>query len=395
MFPASYQFEIVCHVELGEQQVYNHLMPLALHPNVSKIWLVRSQPLKSCRLPKSEHLSVASRFKLVRLLRGLACCLWLAAARRNCVFVSFNPIPYGLIGMVAALAFGRPYHLGFIGTDWHSDMTRFPWKLLSAFFRRAPFVTATGPAMLAQMRRRGCVTSNGDVLPHAIDLSRFAPSPQRRASNRQCAFVGRLIRLKRVDIIIRGFASVVAEHPDSRLAIIGDGPCRDELESLANELGISANVDFLGHRNDEEVAACLQDSTALVVASQSEGLPFALVEAISCGCVPICTPAGSIPDVIVDGQNGLLFPMNDHQVLGLRLKQVLGDADFAGRLREHSLKQRDQFAYRNATLVWHRWLSGIAEANGVRLGPLDSDQHQDELRLPGRTTVCLSKKLSA
>lgn len=348
--------EIACCLSLGDAQVAHHLLPIARLPYVTKIWIVRDRGYGPTEIPKCELVRVPRSPTVRRLVHMRAQCGRLAARSEVTAFVSFNPVPYGLIAQAAARRNGKHVHFGFIGTDWYLH-GRAPWsRLLLGRFKRADFVTATGASMRREMIDGGIDTRKIAILPHGIDLADF-PVAEPEAADITCLFIGQLIHRKRVDIILRGFDRVRRVHPEATLAIVGDGPLRNELEAFAQSLGLADAVTFTGFSHD--VYSWIKRARIAVMASDREGLPFSLVESMCSGLVPVSTPAGTIADLIEDGRNGRLVPGNDPDALAAAITQLLDDPARYDRLRNNVLQQRDNFSYEKASEVWDTWLSTL------------------------------------
>ncbi|MCP3958614.1 MAG: glycosyltransferase [bacterium] len=350
-------YEIVCCLELSDALVCHYLTPIARHPSVSRVWIVRSRVSRYAEIPKSEYVLTPQSPKPRRWLRMRKECLRLGERPEVAAFVSFNPIPYGLIAERAARRHGKPMHFGFIGSDWYRDVAGAWGRWTLPTFAGADFLTATGKRMRDEMVARGLAAEKIAVLPHCVDLERFTVA-EPDAAGYDFVFVGQLIRRKRVDLILRAFRKILDRYPAARLCIVGDGPRRDELEALALLLELSGAVDFVGYTYD--VQRYLADARMVVIASYREGFPFALVEGMCCGLVPVATPVGTIPDLIADGENGLLFEEDDAGALAACLERLLGDGEVYRRLRARVLEMRPDFSYRRATEVWDPWLESLA-----------------------------------
>ncbi len=119
------------------------------------------------------------------------------------------------------------------------------------------------------------------------------------------AVVGRLVRVKNVELAVRAVARLHHDLPTARLLVVGDGPERGRLEALAASDGLPAGtVRFLGHRQD--VPRVLAAADVMAITSTSEGLPFALLEAAACGTPVVSTRVGAIPELFGDGAVALL-----------------------------------------------------------------------------------------
>ena len=350
------QIEIVCCLELGDTQVYNHLVPIAQHPRVSRVWIVRSHGCGYGDIPKSEYVLIPGRFKPWRWLRMYRACRRLCKRPQVTAVVSFNPIPYGLIVGLAGHGQRKAVHYGFIGSDWYKyTLGRFGW-LLRPLLRHGDFFTVTGPAMKQERIERGVEPEPIEILPHSIDLNRFVVN-RPSESKYDFLFVGQLIKRKRLDLILTAFARVAKCDPEMSLCIVGDGPLRPSIQEIACSLDIGKNVHFAGYRTD--VCEYMKISKNLVMASDMEGFPFSIVEALSSGVVPISTPVGTIPDLIQNGVNGLLVPTGDADALAKAMARLVEDRQLYERLRQNALAMRNKYSYETATTVWDTWLRSL------------------------------------
>ena len=143
-------------------------------------------------------------------------------------------------------------------------------------------------------------------------------------------------------------ARIVADRlPDTRFLIVGDGPCRDELEQLTVALGLGDRVIFAGMRTD--VADMLSLCDVTVLASYTvECCPHALLEAMAAGVPSVCTAIGGVPEMIEEGATGHLVPPFDPQGLAEGIARVIDPIDRAremgraarARLEEHFSLER-------------------------------------------------------
>ena len=139
--------------------------------------------------------------------------------------------------------------------------------------------------------------------------------------------VGRLIPLKRVDQILE----TVARVRGLGLVIIGDGPERLRLEGLAASLGITKRVYFAGTRPREETLGLMVGCHLLVLNSTHEGFPHVVVEAMALGLPVVATAVGGTPEVVKDGETGVLIPAQDGS-LGIVLLRLAEDQEQRKRL---------------------------------------------------------------
>jgi glycosyltransferase involved in cell wall biosynthesis len=149
-------------------------------------------------------------------------------------------------------------------------------------------------------------------------------------------FVGRLVPIKRVDVLLRALAHARGEGALVRLAVVGDGALRPELERLAAELGVADRVWFAGYRGDMLSVATAADIA--VLSSDNEGTPVSLIEAAAAGTPAAATRVGGVPDVVTD-ETGLLAAAGDFEGLGRAIAALAADsegrAQMGARARDH------------------------------------------------------------
>lgn len=133
--------------------------------------------------------------------------------------------------------------------------------------------------------------------------------------------VGRLAVVKNYPLLLRAFAQVVRVHPGCWLQIVGDGSERNALERLARELKLSASVSFLGFQKN--VAWLLAQSDVFVLSSRYEGISIAVLEAMRAGLPVIATRVGGTPEVVVDGETGILVPDGDAAAMVRAMEQLI------------------------------------------------------------------------
>jgi len=153
-------------------------------------------------------------------------------------------------------------------------------------------------------------------------------------------FVGRLIEWKGVDILIKAMVSVTRTIPDAELYIVGDGPLRNELTRLADNMGLSGKITFFGVVDNEKLSSLYQCASVHVLPSRAyrglvmEGLGVVLLEAMSRGVPVIGSNTGGITDIIQDGQNGFLFDSGDDRMLAEKIIDLLSNESLANQFRE-------------------------------------------------------------
>jgi len=156
---------------------------------------------------------------------------------------------------------------------------------------------------------------------------------------------GRLAPPKRPDVALRAFAKARDSIPGAELYVLGAGPLREEAEALAAELGVADVVHFLGSRDD--VPELLAQAECALLASDYEGSPLAVAEAMAASVPVAATAVGGTAELVRPGETGALAAKGDSDGLAEALVAVLADPAVAARLGEEG--RRD--AERNLSLA--------------------------------------------
>lgn len=185
------------------------------------------------------------------------------------------------------------------------------------------------------------------TIPNAIDTTDFSRPIDEAAKRVELgikldspviATTGRLVDIKAQHLFIEAAAEVLKAHPEAVFLIIGEGPRRQELENLANDLRLGDHVRFLGFRNDVRELIRIFDIACL--SSISEGTPITILEAMACGKPAVVTNVGGCPEVVLDGKTGRVVPPGDSTKLAEAIDYLLANSDVAKKMgeagREHA-----------------------------------------------------------
>jgi len=144
--------------------------------------------------------------------------------------------------------------------------------------------------------------------------------------------IARLHRQKGISHLLQASRRILKAVPETRIVVVGDGPQSDRMRRDALRLGLGERCLFLGAREDATALLALFD--IFVLPSLWEGLPFVLVEAASLGKPIVATAVDGVPEILEEGQTGLLVPPGDSEALANAVIRLLRDKDEAGRLAE-------------------------------------------------------------
>ncbi|MFL5738477.1 MAG: glycosyltransferase family 4 protein [Actinomycetota bacterium] len=254
----------------------------------------------------------------------------------------------------------RPRHPALRLLAWMRDAT----------LRHAAAITAPNVQLAALIDRWLGGPSGTAVIENGVrtdELGRRAAAVERGGF--RAAFVGRLVAHKQVDRVLEA----IARSPGWELDVVGDGPERARLESRAAGLGVGERVTFHGDVPHERVARVLAAADALVLASDYEGLPHVVLEALAVGTPVVAPVVGGVGDVVEDGVSGLLLPSSDAGALARALSAWNDDASLGPRLSA------------GAFAVGTRWTFDRTADEVLSL--VEDVRHRGELVFCGKTRV--------
>ncbi|HLS46933.1 MAG TPA: N-acetyl-alpha-D-glucosaminyl L-malate synthase BshA [Gemmatimonadales bacterium] len=190
------------------------------------------------------------------------------------------------------------------------------------------------------IRAFGCTECDIRTIPNFVNLAEYAPAAEGECSgiapegHKVISHTSNFREVKRVRDVVRIFARIRHGMP-ATLLMIGDGPERDDAEREASKLGVEADVRFLGRL--DSVASLLSASDLFLLPSQTESFGLAALEAMACGVPVVASRAGGLPEVVRDGENGILEPVGSVEAMGRRAVDLLRDEARHARMREAAI----------------------------------------------------------
>jgi glycosyltransferase involved in cell wall biosynthesis len=258
-------------------------------------------------------------------------------------------LPNGTPAALVARLRGLPLVISLHGSDVYLAERAAPLALVAAAtFRAAGAITACSGDLRERALRLGARADAVAVVPYGVDARAFQPDPEAGALVKAelglapdtplLISVSRLVYKKGLTYLLEAFPRILADHPSAVLVIAGYGDLREELERRAAKLGVTASVRFPGQLERERAARYIAAASVHVVPSirdqrgNVDGLPNALLEGMGTGRPIVASRVAGIPDVISDGQHGLLTPERDPAALAEAIGRLLGDRELAERL---------------------------------------------------------------
>ena len=259
----------------------------------------------------------------------------------------------GAVGRAAALIAGdaRPpvivhtYHGHVLRGYFDPVRTQIFRETERALARHTTRLVAVGPEVRDDLVELGVAPAEQfSVIRLGIDLeSRVLGDDAQRAEYRTLfgipedrfvvGWIGRMTAIKRVGDILSSFKRLLDRGVDATLVLVGDGPDRDDVEQRAYDLGIARHVLFVGYQRDVAPYYALFD--ALVLPSGNEGTPVVAIESLAARRPGVATRVGGVPDVVDDGEDGILTEVGDIDGLASALERLARDPELRARFGEH------------------------------------------------------------
>jgi glycosyltransferase involved in cell wall biosynthesis len=217
--------------------------------------------------------------------------------------------------------------------SWQTWRAR--WVSRWVYRRVGRIIAVSSPIRRRLIERDGVSHDLITIVPNAVIPASETRSDWLPAEMRKHPLIGVVARLqpeKGVADFLKAAAHVAPSFPEARFVIAGDGPLRQELAALAEDLDLGSRVHFLGFK--AEVSALMGSLDVLVVPSRTEGSPLVTLEAMAAGVPIVASATGGIPDQVRHDKEGLLVPPGDTGAIGDAILDLLRDPAYARRLGE-------------------------------------------------------------
>ena len=278
-----------------------------------------------------------------------------------------NPAVLGLGGIWLARTRGVPlvasYHTHLPKYLEHYCMGMFEpllWELLKAAHNQAALNLCTSSAMVEELSQHGI--QHTALWQRGVDTDLFRPQWRNPAMRRKLAgvhgdsdslllYVGRLSAEKQIERI----RPVLDALPHARLALVGDGPHRQQLEKVF----AGSATTFLGYLGGEDLASAYASADAFLFPSSTETLGLVLLEAMAAGCPVVGANRGGIPDIVTDGVNGCLYDPDSPASLTAATERLLASTEQRQALRLAARAEAERWGWAGATQQLRRFYSEV------------------------------------
>jgi glycosyltransferase involved in cell wall biosynthesis len=244
----------------------------------------------------------------------------------------------GLRMLAVARSLRIPLIVHFHGVDLSGALRNrwYRWSLLTHMHRFDAMI-AVGSQQRDWLLEQGADPAKVHLIPCGAPIRTFARNRPLTFNPVRFISVSRLAAQKGVDVNLRAFARVADALPEARMTIVGDGPERTALETLAAKLGLRDRVRFTGNLPPEGVRAALEDASIFLQHSLDhegwyEGFGVSLTEAMAMGLPAIVSACGGLLDQVTDGRTGIVCPQRDVEDVAAAMLRLATDEALAGKL---------------------------------------------------------------
>jgi glycosyltransferase involved in cell wall biosynthesis len=186
----------------------------------------------------------------------------------------------------------------------------------------------------ARLEKLGVGGHKVRLIHNGIDTELFSPGRSPRdARSHHVLWVGRFVPGKKPDLLVDSFRILAAQSPDYRLTMVGKGPFRKTVKEQVERLGLGGRVQFKDFVPNPQLPELYREAGVFVLTSSAEGVPRAMLEAMSCGVPVVSTELGQLKEVVQDC--GVLVPQGDPQAVADAIAGIANDRSLARNLGDN------------------------------------------------------------
>jgi glycosyltransferase involved in cell wall biosynthesis len=283
-----------------------------------------------------------------------------------------NPAILGLAG----LYYGKKLNIPLLAS-YHTHLPKYLhhygfgmlepllWELLKGAHNQAELNLCTSTAMVEELRSHGI--ERVDLWQRGVDTEMYQPHftsmemrdrlTQGNPDSPLLLYVGRLGAEKEIDRI----KPVLESIPNARLALVGDGPHRQNLEQYF----AGTPTYFVGYLRGRELASAYASADAFIFPSRTETLGLVLLEAMAAGTPVVAARSGGIPDIVTDGVNGYLFDPADEEGAIAATKRLFARPEERENLRQNARNEAERWGWAAATNQLRRYYQSVVLAEAL------------------------------
>lgn len=295
--------------------------------------------------------------RIVRLVLLFFVALYEGYRNEYDAVASISLVPYGCYALALKVVYGYPAHLGIIGIDLDHHAEQWYGAVPRWLFRRFDAVSVPGSAHADRLVQFGVPPARIERLTNAIDVDTYRPPERAVETDYEFVWVGRFSAEKDPRRFVDALAELEAADREFRAVMVGDGPLRSAVVDELAARGLSDRVDCPGWV--DEPLEYYRRSETFVLTSERDALPLVMLEAMATGLPAIVPPVGSIPDVVTDGENGIVVSDREPATLAAAMARCLDEPEFRDALGANATAVREDVSLERASEDWRRILATL------------------------------------
>ncbi|EKE00497.1 MAG: hypothetical protein ACD_22C00006G0001 [uncultured bacterium] len=353
------KLNILVIAKLSDKKLLSKISPIANLNDVNNIFLVRKTPLicERVRSYPTPKLFLASG--LISEIYRLVTATHLLFTEKIDLIVGIHYMPHGFFSGILGKIFKKKYIV--LLTE---DPRLYSKNTIFSFIAKGAYMIGVrGSKSKKELTTHHVNESKIFIAPNLFDFSLSEKYSPKLADKREyhLATIGNLVREKRLDIIIKSAGLLKKHITNIKLLVLGEGPLKKELMDLTKTLNLTDNVVFAGQVTD--IYRFLNQSKVFVLASETEGLPMAVIEALSTGLPCVLRNVGDLTDVATHQYNALIVNSQNPQEYADSCYRLLTDHTLYKKLAENAsaIKKSKQYEYSSEYLLslWRDIVEGL------------------------------------
>jgi len=346
---------IVCG--MNDEKATDKIRPFESLSEIDSIYLIRRQPLTMEKVISYAPPIIIRRLLVFAEIYRLFALFYVCLTKKPDAILGIYFVPNGIYAWITGKLFSIKVIQVIIGTDRRKIETS---KCFISLLKNADHIVVRGETSKKNLSSLEVPIEKIFISPgvNAFDFESYRPSDFDKKFD--LIYVGRLDKNKQVEKILKAVALLIPNFPDLRVAFVGDGPEREQLVRMAKQLNVDKRIQFVGNVPNKEIPKYLSQSKIFVMASDFEGLPVAMIEAVCCGLPVVVPNVGDILDVAKNNINGLVVDPPTVENFFRALSSLLCDEHLFSHLEKGARLTREKlivdYSLTNAQEKWKQVL---------------------------------------
>jgi colanic acid/amylovoran biosynthesis glycosyltransferase len=354
--------KILVIARLKPSQIKYKIQPLLNSHLVDEIIVLRKYD--GPKIEKLNYIILPKLFKyrLFYVLLTPLFSIYYAKKLKVDLILSYHFVPHGFNAFLTHVATGIPFIYGQIDMDIERFCENSAVRsFIKYIMKNSKYILVLGNRSKNFWIKLGFPENKIWIMPSSIDThNQFYPLEKKNLFD--LLFIGTLDDNKQILSIMKAVAQLVMEGDKIKFAIAGFGPLENRIKSFIRENKLEQHIIFLGEIHD--VLEIMNSSRFFIMASEHEGLPCALMEAMACGKIVITTPAGDIPDIVQDERTGFIIDNTNSSILANRIKSIMKNFDDYSIISNNARNIIvEEHSFKSTTLKWNKLLSKFKNEN--------------------------------